>query len=92
MSSIFLMFWLIFFIDLFFSDQPVRLSDAPAEKFKEFAKSVEENTVMLRLSKKHIDIDMRLINITYWMYYWYIYLLMIIDGYNILITVYFLYT
>ena len=26
-------------------------SDVPAEKFKEFAKSVEENAVMLRLSK-----------------------------------------
>jgi len=45
------------------------LSDAPAEKFKEFAKSVEENAVMLRLSKKHMDIDMGLIKITYWMYY-----------------------
>ncbi|OQB68859.1 MAG: hypothetical protein BWX92_03904 [Deltaproteobacteria bacterium ADurb.Bin135] len=30
------------------------LSDAPAEKFKEFAKSVEENVLMLRLSKKHM--------------------------------------
>lgn len=29
-------------------------SDAPAEKFKEFAKSIEENVMMLRLSKKHM--------------------------------------
>ena len=71
MSSIFLVFWLIFFIDLFF----------------QASWSDEENAVMLRLSKKHMDIDMGLIKITYWMYYWYVYLLMIMDGYNILITV-----
>jgi len=34
--------------------EQIILSDAPAEKFKEFAKSVEENVVMLRLSKKHM--------------------------------------
>jgi len=30
------------------------LSDAPTEKFKELAKSVEKNVVMLRFSKKHV--------------------------------------
>jgi len=34
--------------------EKIILSDAPAEKFKEFAKSVEENVLMLRLSKKHM--------------------------------------
>lgn len=34
--------------------EQIILSEAPAEKFKEFSKLVEENVVMLRLSKKHM--------------------------------------
>lgn len=34
--------------------EQIILSDAPVERFKEFAKSVEENAVMLRPSKKHM--------------------------------------